>query len=67
VKNVIITTQNLLAEVYYNTGVKYYVNDKIEQAIREWNETLALNPKHPRVSKDIENAQNLLKKLQKLK
>lgn len=67
VKNVMITTQNLLAEVYYNTGVKFYVTDKIEQAIREWNEALKLNPKHPRARKDIENAQNLLKKLQKLK
>jgi tetratricopeptide (TPR) repeat protein len=67
VKNVMITTQNLLAEVYYNTGVKSYVNDKIEQAIREWNEALSLNPKQPRARKDIENAQNLLKKLQKLK
>jgi tetratricopeptide (TPR) repeat protein len=67
VKNVMITTQNRLAEVYYNTGVKSYVNDKIEQAIREWNEVLRLNPKHPRARKDIENAQNLLKKLQKLK
>jgi hypothetical protein len=43
------------------------VNDKIEQAIREWNEALSLNPKQPRARKDIENAQNLLKKLQKLK
>jgi len=67
VKVVMITTQNLLAEVFYNTGVKFYVTDKIEQAIREWNETLRLNPKHPRARKDIENAQNLLKKLQKLK
>lgn len=67
VKKVMITTQNLLAEVRYNTGVKYYVNDKIEQAIREWKETLTLNSKHPRARKDIENAQSLLKKLQKLK
>jgi tetratricopeptide (TPR) repeat protein len=67
VKNVTITTQNLLAEVHYNTGVKYYVSDKIEQAISEWQEALRLNPKHPRARKDIENAQNLLKKLQKLK
>ena len=67
VKSVIITTQNLYAEVRYNAGVKFYVSDKIEQAIQEWKETLTLNPKHPRAGKDIENAQNLLKKLQKLK
>ena len=67
VKNVIISTQNLLAEVRYNMGVKLYVGEKIEQAIREWKEALALNPKHPRAGRDIENAQNLLKKIQKLK
>jgi tetratricopeptide (TPR) repeat protein len=67
VKNVIISTQNLLAEVRYNMGVKLYVGEKIEQAIQEWKEALALNPKHPRAGKDIENAQNLLKKIQKLK
>jgi tetratricopeptide (TPR) repeat protein len=67
VKNVIIKTQNLLAEVRYNAGVKFYVSEKIEQAIREWKETLVLNPKHPRAGRDIENAQNLLKKIQKLK
>jgi tetratricopeptide (TPR) repeat protein len=67
VKNVIISTQNLLAEVRYNMGVKLYVGEKIEQAISEWKEALALNPKHPRAGRDIENAKNLLKKIQKLK
>lgn len=67
VKSVIVTTRYLLAEVRYNAGVKFYVSEKIEQAIREWKEALALNPKHPRAGKDIENAQNLLKKIQKLK
>jgi hypothetical protein len=41
--------------------------DQLEKAIREWEETLALNPNHPKARKDIENAQNLLKKLQELK
>jgi tetratricopeptide (TPR) repeat protein len=60
-------TQNRLAEVHYNTGVKYFVNDQLERAIGEWEETLTLNPKHLRARKDIENAQSLLKKLQELK
>jgi tetratricopeptide (TPR) repeat protein len=67
IKDARVLTQNRLAEVHYNTGVKFFVNDQLEKAIGEWEETLALNPKHLRARKDIENAQNLLKKLQELK
>ncbi|MBU1712107.1 MAG: LysM peptidoglycan-binding domain-containing protein [Proteobacteria bacterium] len=66
VKDLKITTQNLLAESHYKKGVKFYLNEQIEQAISEWEETLTLNPKHPRAQKNIEKAQNLLKKIQKL-
>jgi tetratricopeptide (TPR) repeat protein len=66
-KDMKVNTQNRLAEVHYNTGVKFFVNDQIEKAIREWEETLALNPNHPKARKNIENAQNLIKKLQDLK
>jgi regulator of sirC expression with transglutaminase-like and TPR domain len=51
-----VFTQNRLAEVHYNTGVKYFVNDQLEKAIREWEQTLTLNPNHPKAHKDIENA-----------
>ena len=67
IKDARTLTQNRLAEVHYNTGVKFFVNDQLEKAIGEWEETLILNPKHLRALKDIENAQNLLKKLQELK
>ena len=66
-KDLKVMTQNRLAEVHYNTGVKYFVNDQLEKAIREWEETLTLNPNHPKARKDIDNAQTLLKKLQELK
>jgi tetratricopeptide (TPR) repeat protein len=67
IKDARVLTQNRLAEVHYNTGVKFFVNDQLEKAIVEWEEALSLNPKHLRARKDIENAQNLLKKLQELK
>ncbi len=56
-----------LAEVHYVTGVKHFVNDDFEKAIKEWDLTLKLNPGHQKAKKDTENAQNLLKKLQELR
>lgn len=52
-----------LAEVHYIKGIKYFTEEEIEKAIEEWNETLLLDPHHPKAKKDIENAKNLLKKL----
>ncbi|MGC2062013.1 MAG: LysM domain-containing protein [Thermodesulfovibrionales bacterium] len=66
-KDMKVKAQNRLADVHYNTGIKFFVNDQLEKAIREWEETLALNPTHTKARKDIENAQNLIKKLQNLK
>lgn len=56
-----------LAEVHYVTGIKHFVNDEFEKAIKEWDLTLKLNPGHQKAKKDIENAQNLIKKLQELR
>ena len=59
--------QKQLAEVHYIKGVKFFIEEKIEGAIQEWQTTLSLEPKHPKAKKDIENARNLLKKLEKVK
>ena len=56
-----------VAEVHYLKGVKFFIEEKIEGAIQEWQTTLALEPKHPKAKKDIENARNLLKKLEKVR
>ena len=56
-----------LAEVHYLKGVKFFIEEKIEGAIYEWQTALALEPKHPKAKKDIENARNLLKKLEKVR
>jgi tetratricopeptide (TPR) repeat protein len=56
-----------LAEVHYLKGVKFFIEEKIEGAIQEWQTALALEPKHPKAKKDIENARNLLKKLEKVR
>lgn len=62
-----LTAERSLAEVHYITGVKYFVNDEIEQAIKEWEKALALYPEHPKAKNDVENARGLLMKLKQLK
>jgi tetratricopeptide (TPR) repeat protein len=56
-----------LAEIHYNEGVRYFVNEKLEKAIEEWKMTLAFNPGHQKARADIENAGNILKKLKEIK
>ena len=57
------TIMDKQAEVHYRRGVKYYVNEKLVEAIKEWTQTLKFNPAHPKAIKDIENARSLLEKL----
>jgi len=59
--------QKELAEIHYIRGVKFFIEEKIEGAIQEWEITLALEPKHPKAKKDIQNARSLLKKLEKVR
>jgi len=54
------------AETHYRNGVKYFINEKMDQAIAEWQETLALNPEHPDAKRDMEKARDLLKKLKQI-
>jgi tetratricopeptide (TPR) repeat protein len=56
-----------LAEAHYIKGVKFFIEEDIEDAIQEWEITLSLEPDHPKAKKDIENARNLLQKLEKIK
>lgn len=54
------------AEVHYIKGVNYFLAEELEKAIREWEETLRLNPDHPKVRRDLEKARRLLKSLMRL-
>ncbi len=55
------------AEVHYQKGVKYFIAEDLPQAIKEWEETLRLNPEHPKAWKDLEKAQRLLENLGRVK
>jgi tetratricopeptide (TPR) repeat protein len=67
VREWIVSVKRQLAEVHYINGIKYYTQEKLDQAIQEWRETLNLNPQHPKAKGDIENAQRLLQMLKDIK
>ena len=56
-----------VAEAHYIKGVKFFIEEEIENAIQEWKTTLSLEPNHAKAKKDIENARNLLQKLERIK
>jgi len=55
------------AEELYNAGVRFFINQKLEEAIQRWEQTLALYPGHPKAAKDIETARGLQQKLKELR
>lgn len=54
------------AEAHYIQGVKHFLNEELQSAIKEWEKTLKLNPEHDKAKKNIEKARNLLEKLKKV-
>jgi tetratricopeptide (TPR) repeat protein len=56
-----------LAGDHYLRGVKYFTDEELDKAIKEWEATLALDPNHPKAKKDIDNARSLLQKLKDIK
>jgi tetratricopeptide (TPR) repeat protein len=63
----LLQNRKQLAEAHYIKGVQFFIGEEIERAIREWEATLTLEPKHPKARKDIESARSLLQKLEKVK
>jgi tetratricopeptide (TPR) repeat protein len=55
------------AEDLYNAGVRFFINQQLDEAIRSWEQTVALNPEHPKAEKDIEKARGLQQKLKELR
>jgi hypothetical protein len=51
------------AELHYKKGMAYYTAEKFEEALKEWQETLRLNPNHPKAGQDIQKLDRMLKKL----
>ncbi|HWR98460.1 MAG TPA: hypothetical protein VN317_08575, partial [Candidatus Methanoperedens sp.] len=55
------------AEESYTAGVRFFINQQLDEAIRAWERTLALNPEHPKAPKDIEKARALQQKLKDIR
>jgi len=55
------------SEEHYNAGVRSFINQKLDDAIAHWEQTLVLNPEHPKAAKDIEKARGLQQKLKDLR
>lgn len=54
------------ADQHYRRGVRYFVNEELEEAIKEWERTLVIDPKNEMAQKDIGNAKSLLEKLRQI-
>jgi len=49
------------AEEHYRKGVSYFIAEDMQKAIKEWEETLNLDPDHPNARRNIEKARKFLK------
>jgi len=49
---------------HYAEGLRFYREEKLEEAITEWKLVLDLDPKHPSARKNIEQAEAILKRLE---
>jgi hypothetical protein len=50
------------AEKHYSEGVSRFLADDLQEAVKEWEETLRLYPDHPNAQRDLRKARNLLKR-----
>jgi tetratricopeptide (TPR) repeat protein len=53
-----------LVQDRYNEGLRLYREEKLEQAIVQWRTVLELDPRHPNARKNIEQAEQILRKLE---
>ncbi|HEY3065576.1 MAG TPA: LysM peptidoglycan-binding domain-containing protein [Methylomirabilota bacterium] len=53
-----------LVQQRYSEGLRYYREEKLEEAIAEWRAVLVLDPRHPSARKNIEQAERILKQLE---
>jgi tetratricopeptide (TPR) repeat protein len=52
------------ADAYYAAGMRRFLAEDLEGAIREWEKALWLDPAHPKARRDIEKARRLKGKIE---
>lgn len=57
---------NFVIEQHFNRGLSHYANEDYDNAIKEWDRVLALNPDHAQSLQYREQARQKLEALQKL-
>jgi tetratricopeptide (TPR) repeat protein len=67
VSQMITSLKKSLAKKHYTKGIEFFINEELAKAIKEWQETLKLDPDHPKARDDIENAQSLLDRLNQVR
>lgn len=55
------------AEEHYKKGIQLFIDEKLDEAIAEWEETLRIDLDHPKAAQDLENARELRERLQQLR
>lgn len=61
------TSREKLAEQHNLAGIRYFRDQKLKEAIAEWDEALALNPKLESARRSQDRAKRLLKSLEDIK
>jgi len=61
------TAREKLADQHYLAGIRQYKEKKLKEAIEEWDQALALNPKLENARRSKERARGLLKSLEEVK
>lgn len=61
------TTREKLGDQHYLAGIRHYKEQRLQEAIEEWNQALALNPKLESAKRHQEQARKLLKRLEEIK
>jgi tetratricopeptide (TPR) repeat protein len=52
------------ADAHYAAGIRHFLVEDLDGAIREWEKTLSLDPAHPKARMDIEKARRLKGKIE---
>jgi len=55
-----------VAEEHYKKGVQAFINEQLDSAIAEWEQTLRIFPGHPKAQQDLDNARQLRDRLQQV-
>ena len=60
-------TRRRLIDQHYSQGIRYYREEKLQEAIAEWRLVLELDPQHVNAQRNIEQSEKLLKGLEEKK